>query len=547
MKFTLKNIFAIILLLTIYSCARISSPKGGPEDETPPTLISSLPDSAQINYKGNTIALEFDEWIKANNMQSNLIITPSTAGEFKTKVNKRSILLTFKEPFQDSTTYTFNFGISIQDITNNNSPPNLKLSFSTGPYIDSLEVSGRIVDLYTQDPAKNTLISLYALDDTLDITTGKASYFARTDTAGYYKLTNLPYNKYLIYACLDKNNNLKAETDAEAYGFYLDTLDLVSNITGVDFSIQRLNTKPLGLLSSRSYGKYFDIGFNKPIIDYNIRSYPNDETIYFHKNEPDNIRLYNRNEAFGDTSQLIITAYDSIQTEVIDTISYYFIDSKIKSDPFTYQILPAAIEVPAESQVELLFSKPVKSINFDSIYYQLDSINYLNLIDSVLTWNRNNTSVTWNVNYLNQLSENKKLELNLKAASFISIENDSSLQKLKRFNLSSQQESALISGKINTNVPSFIVQLIDASDMTVISEVHNETSFSFQYVNAGKYFIRLVIDNNANGVWDVGNILTKTVPEPLQYYYDEFNKTKMITIRKNWEMTDLNINYNVDN
>jgi hypothetical protein len=480
-------------------------------------------------------------------MESNLIITPSIEGGFKTKVNKRSIVLTFKEPFQDSTTYTFNFGISIQDITNNNSPPNLKLSFSTGPYIDSLEVSGRIVDLYTQDPAKNTLIALYAVDDTLDITTGRASYFARTDTAGYYKLTNLPYNKYLIYACLDKNNNLKAETDAEAYGFYLDTLDLVSNITGVDFSIQRLNTKPLGLLSSRSYGKYFDIGFNKPIIDYNIRSYPNDETIYFHKNEPDNIRLYNRNEAFGDTSQLIITAYDSIQTEVIDTISYYFIDSKIKSDPFTYQILPAAIEVPAESQVELLFSKPVKSINFDSIYYQLDSINYLNLIDSVLTWNRNNTSVTWNVNYLNQLSENKKLELNLKAASFISIENDSSLQKLKRFNLSSQQESALISGKINTNVPSFIVQLIDASDMTVISEVHNETSFSFQYVNAGKYFIRLVIDNNANGVWDVGNILTKTVPEPLQYYYDEFNKTKMITIRKNWEMTDLNINYNVDN
>jgi hypothetical protein len=546
MRITVKNIFAIILLLAIYSCARISAPKGGPEDDIPPTLISSLPDSAQINFKGNTVALEFDEWIKGNNMQSNLIITPSIEGDFKTKVKKNSIVLTFEAPFEDSTTYTFNFGNTIQDITNNNSPPNLKLSFSTGPYLDSLEISGQVVDLYTQDPSKNTLISLYTLEDTLDITTGKASYFTKTDTAGYFKLTNLPYNKYLIYACFDKNNNMKAETDAEAYGFYLDTLDLVNNIAGVDFSIQRLNTKPLGLLSRRTYGKYFDIGFNKPVTDYNIRSYPNDETIYFHQNEPDNIRLYNSNQSVGDTSQLIITAYDSIQTEIIDTVSYYFMESKIKPDAFSYILSPTALDVPAESQVELLFSKPVKSINLDSIYYQLDSINQLNIIDSVFTWNRNRTSVTWDINYLNQLTQNKKSELNLKPSAFISIENDSSLLKIKRFNLSSQEESALISGTINTNVPSFFIQLIDATTMTVVSEIYNEKVFSFKYVNAGNYFIRLVIDNNDNGVWDIGNILTKTRPEPIQYYYDEFNKTKGITIRKNWEMTDLNINYTVD-
>jgi len=547
MKITVKHIFTILLLLFIYSCARISSPKGGPVDEIPPTLIASLPDSAQINYKGNSVSLTFDEWIKPNSIESNLIITPSIEGGFKTKVNKKSISLTFKEAFLDSTTYTFNFGNTIQDITNNNSPPNLRLSFSTGPYIDSLEVSGHIVDLYTQDPAENTLISLYALDDTLDITTGKASYFAKTDTAGYFKLTNLPYNKYLIYACLDKNNNLKVETDSEAYGFYLDTLDLTNNITDVDFSIQRLNLKKLGILSRRPYGKYFDIGFNKPITDFNIRSYPNDETLYFHQDEPDNIRLYNMNNITGDTAQLIITAYDSLQTEIIDTVSYYFIDSKIKPDLFTYQMSPSQMEVPVESKIELLFNKPVTSINLDSIYYQLDSINQLNLIDSVLNWNSNKTSVSWDLNYLDNFRQNKTAQLNIKSAAFISVENDSSAQNLKRFNLSSLQESALISGKVETNAPSFIVQLVDATAMKVVSEVFNQKDFSFRYVNAGKYFIRLVIDDNNNGVWDIGNILTKTAPEPLQYYYDDFNKTKMITIRKNWEMTDLNIIYTVDN
>lgn len=546
MKFQLKNIFAIIMLLIIYGCARISSPKGGPEDEIPPTLISSVPDSAQINYKENTVSLVFDEWIKGNSIESNLIITPSIEGGFKTKINKKSISLSFNEPFEDSTTYTFNFGNSIQDITNNNSPPNLKLSFSTGPYIDSLEVSGKIVDLYTQDPAVNSLISLYTLDDSLDITTGKAAYFAKTDTAGNFKLTNLPNNKYLIYACLDKNNNLRADTDSEAYGFYPDTLELTTNITGVDFSIQRLNTKALAISNTRPYGKYYDIKFNKPINDYSIQSYPSDEALYYHKTEPDKIRFYNKKQSVGDTLQLIITAKDSIQTESIDTVSYYFIDSKIKPDPFTFEILPAAIDVVAEEKVELQFSKPVESINLDSIFYKIDSVQQINLVDSALTWNRNRTSLKWNLNFLNHFSENKTSSLNLKKGAFISIENDSSLQNIKRFNLSTNQESALISGNIDTNAKSFIIQLISASDMSIVSEIFNEKAFSFQYVNAGNYFIRLVIDTNANGTWDIGNILTKTIPEPLQYYYDEFNKTKKIAIRKNWEMTDININYNVD-
>ena len=128
------------------------------------------------------------------------------------------------------------------------------------------------------------------------------------------------------------------------------------------------------------------------------------------------------------------------------------------------------MEVPVESKIELLFNKPVTSINLDSIYYQLDSINQLNLIDSVLNWNSNKTSVSWDLNYLDNFRQNKTAQLNIKSAAFISVENDSSAQNLKRFNLSSLQESALISGKVETNAPSFIVQLVDATAMKVVSE-----------------------------------------------------------------------------
>jgi len=547
MKPTNPFILSLILILVIYGCARISAPKGGPVDETPPILLASEPDSAQINYKGNTITLQFDEWIKSNNVESNLIITPNIEGNFKTKVNKQSIVLTFQEAFQDSTTYTFNFGSAIQDITNSNIPPNLRLSFSTGPYIDSLEISGRLVNLYTQDPAKNTLISLYTFNDTLDITTGRADYFTKTDTAGNFKLTNLPYNQYLIYACLDNNNNMQAETDSELYGFYTDTLDLVSNISGIDFSIQRLNTKPLRVSSRRPYGKYFDIGFTKPLTAFSIQSLEDGDTVFYHQNKPDNVRLYNVNGQVGDTTQLIITAQDSIQTVVVDTVSYYFIDSKIKADPFTYEIFPNATELPSDTQIEIVFSKPVKTVNLDSVFYQLDSINTVKLHDSVFIWNKNKTTLNWNLNLSKHLKKGESLNLNLKPAAFISLEKDSSDLRIKKINLASLQETALIGGTITTNATSFIIQLLDPTEMGVIDEIYNQKQFSFQYVNAGTYQIRLIIDSNGNGKWDTGNILTRTPPEPVIYYFDDFIKTKQIKVRKNWEMSDIDITYNVEN
>ncbi len=540
----MKKYWLILFALLIFiSCARISSPTGGPIDETPPLLIRTVPDSAQINYSGNTILLEFDEWVKTNNIENNLIITPKIDGTYKARANKTSVLLTFDRPFADSTTYTFNFGNTIQDITNSNAPLGLKLSFSTGPYIDSLEVSGNILDLYTQEPKENTLVSLYALNDTLDILTGQASYFTRTDTSGNYKFTNLPSNDYLVYAAIDKNNNLKAESEDEAYGFYTDTIRLTQNISDINFTTQRLNTRPLRLTSSRPYGKYFDLTFSKPITEFSIES---SDSLFYIQKEPNLLRFFNHNQAYGDSSILYVTSRDSINNILQDTITYYFIDSKIKADPFNLQITPRENTITSESPLKFNFSKPIKTIDLDSILIQVDSTTYTITSDTLLFWNENKTQLTWPIKLENYIQTDQSLTLNVRRGSFISAESDTNDVLTKRITAASLQDTGLISGVVSTNAEHYIIQLLNPNDLSVIQEIRDTPSYTFSYLDAGSYLVRFIEDINGNGSWDTGNILTKTPPEPIKYYYDTFNRTKTIKIKKNWELSDINITYTVD-
>ena len=158
-------------------------------------------------------------------------------------MKRNKIELSFDSTWRENTTYSLNFGNTIADLNEGNQPSNLYLSFSTGPTIDSLSVSGTITNLYSAEPVENALVSLYTTQDTIDITTGKALYYTKTDSAGNYKFQNLPIGDFLVYGVVDKNNNLKADTDKELYGFLPDTVNLTSDQTDQSFVLQRLKHK----------------------------------------------------------------------------------------------------------------------------------------------------------------------------------------------------------------------------------------------------------------------------------------------------------------
>lgn len=537
-----KSIPFIILALIsfIVGCANISTPQGGPEDETPPVLLSSVPEQGQTNYQGQSIFLTFDEWVNTKNIETDIIITPRVTGSFKTRVKKNTVELSFFEPFRENTTYSVGFGSTIQDITNNNPAQNLNLSFSTGAYIDSLTISGNVKTLLDQEPAEDALVALYFANDSTDILNGVASYFSITDTLGNYKFVNLPAGDYRLYATNDKNNNNKADSKDEKYGFYPDTLQLNSNLEGINLTIQNLNTTELRKLSSRHFGAYYDITFNKQLTEFQL---VNNENLSFQPVGDDKIRFYRNGRNYGDTLNLIYQATDSLEYVLQDTVKLYFTDSKVEKADFTISTVPNRSQALPGDTLVFEFSKPLTDYNLDSINITIDSTQTIDLNSDAFKFNQYRTELNTGIALTELITrQNPQLNIYTGRGAFISADGDSSKVIEKAYNFTESSETASITGKVTTDAPNIIVQLLSASNKEVVRESYSK-DFSFQYLPAGRYMVRVIDDRNGNRKLDIGNMLTHQLPEDIHYYFDSYYQTKVIEVRKNWENTDTNISF----
>ena len=538
----MKQYTIILLVLIISSCARVSSPMGGPEDETAPTLIGSTPQNQQTNFQSNTVTLLFDEWVTTKNIESDLIITPKIESGFKTRVKKQQIQLLFNEPFRENTTYTLSFASSITDITNNNAIVGLTLSFSTGDVLDSLEIEGNIMNLYEQDPAEEYLVSLYTQTDSLNILDGAASYYTKTDTLGNYKFQNLPTGAYRIYAVNDKNNNSKADTESERFGFYPDTVLLDQTITGIDFTVQNLNVDKPRITSSRPFGRYYDIEVNKPLTKFEVIQNTSSNKSFV--NLGDNvIRFFNETPTYNDTTELIVNLSDSAGYQVRDTLNYYFIESKLDKEEFTATITPVnGLLKPSDSLV-FTFTKPVTQTNVDSIYIELDSLTSIPIREEELIWNNNRDRLVVKTQNSQLYADGRKdVMLQLKSTAFISIEQDTLEPQPKYLAPIRNDDIASIEGMVNTSSEYIIVQLLNSRTKNIIA-TSTDKEYKFNFLGPGQYLIRVIDDLNGNGKWDIGNILTGETPEPVHYYYDDFYNTRLIELRKRWEQVDINISF----
>lgn len=533
----------VILAITVLTCARITSPTGGPKDNTPPQLITSVPRDGQTQYTGKTILLQFDEAITTKAIEGKLIVTPLIQGTFKVKVRRNTVLLSFDSAWAENTTYTLNFGNTIQDLNESNIPKNLYLSFATGNTIDSLSISGVVKNLYTVEPVEDALVSIYPITDSLNITSGAASYFTKTDSAGQYTFKNLPSDKFYLYSVQDKNNNFKADTEKELYGFLNDTIDTRSNPVSKDIYLQALNTTPLAIKSARHSAQYFEITFNKSLIAFEAQSLNQDSLLHIQRS-PELIRFYNLNESMADSIKIVITANDSINSNLNDTLQLYFRASDIPYEDVSTVMEPSGGSVLDTINLALQFNKPIRYFNSDSVLVQKDTITLLAL-PSPPQWNKSRTRVEWKLVTRDYIQQNEKLNLRFKKGSFITIENDTVGQEQKIFQITKGEDSGLIKGTIISDSPYFIIQLL-SSQGKLIREARNTAAYSFGGLNAGNYEIRVITDDNNNGRFDIGNILTRAIPETIIYYRDPVNKTKNISVKKNWEVSEIDVTITVN-
>lgn len=216
--------FILLLTLLAASCANIQSPDGGPYDETPPQVVSTTPKQNAVNTRTDRISLLFSETVKLNNATEKVIISPPQLEQPELRTSGRRITMTLKDTLKPNTTYTIDFGDAIEDNTEGNPMGNYAFVFSTGEKIDSMEVSGNVLEASNLEPIKGILVGLHS--DLNDSAFNKKPFerVARTDGRGHFTIKGIAPGKYRIYALEDAENDFIFAQKSEKIAFLKDII-----------------------------------------------------------------------------------------------------------------------------------------------------------------------------------------------------------------------------------------------------------------------------------------------------------------------------------
>jgi uncharacterized protein (DUF2141 family) len=554
-----KNLHWFIYAIFLFACARQSSPTGGPKDTIPPILVRSFPPNESLRFNAKEIELVFSENVILNSPKEQLIVTPTIGKDYKIAFRKNTVTISLEDPLLDSTTYTFNFRETVQDITEKNPVENLQLAYSTGEYIDSLSIKGTIYDLLKGKPVKDATVALHLENDTFNILEHPAVYFTKTNERGEFHISHLKPENYFLYAFEDKNRNLIVNTRSESYGFKSEYEYLIENLENLSLGLVRLDAGPLKITSARPYNTYFNIRTSKNLRTFTLSATDSSELHYTFGENQANIRLYDTTEK--DSLQIHLIAIDSIDNAIDTTLYAKFLTREVTPEKFDMSLQTSSIMAHrGDIEAILTFTKPIKAINFDSIAFQIDSLNKINFtkedlildpLSGKLTMRKKASPSFFQTDQAARQRNDRRApgqtqeqppenlqpinELRLGRAAFISVENDSSGQIVQALKPLREEELSVIHITIETDEKSYLVQLID-NNYKVIRQIKNIPKVTFRDVVPGEYQIRLVIDRNDNGRWDPGNYSNGTEPEPVIFYRASDGSPNIRGVKANWEV-----------
>ena len=376
--------FCVQAALFQTSCANRGAPSGGPKDTLAPKLVNSYPETGATNFQEEELVLTFNEWVQANQLNGELIINPPLE-EFEIKTRKNEVRIILKDTLEENTTYTFNFNEGVKDITENNPAKNIIIALSTGPQIDSLGMSGQLVDLYTNEPVGNGVIGLYSTNDTLNAFTGKPKYLTRTAEDGSYSLKYLKTDTYRLYGYLDENSNLTIESKDERYGFIGDSITLQptdTSLSGMDLRLLKRDVRSVSMNSARQSGPYFEMKYNKPLARYTYSilevyasRHPLDSTKLTSQlaDGAETIRFYNT--GLPDSMKIRVVAVDSVNQNRLDTVMVKIEDTQRDGDEFETGLVAKQKVVSSDTiEYRVTINKPAAVFSVEKISATIDSI-----------------------------------------------------------------------------------------------------------------------------------------------------------------------------
>ncbi len=214
-------------------CAQIVAPSGGARDTLPPKIVSTNPKQPAINFTGNRINIYFDEYVQIQDLQQNLLVSPTPIKNPYIDFKLRSVTIRLRDTLEPSTTYTINLGNSIRDINENNAIKDFRYVFSTGATIDSLNFSGKVRDAETGKVDSTLIVLLYKNLDDSAVAKLKPKYIARLDGEGNFSFQNLSSGEYKVYALKDADGGRTYNSKTEMFAFADSSVNVNNNISAV--------------------------------------------------------------------------------------------------------------------------------------------------------------------------------------------------------------------------------------------------------------------------------------------------------------------------
>lgn len=593
-KIPLLFIAFLAWVLVISSCANQGMPIGGPKDTIPPVLVGTNPEFKSLNFEDDRVSFSFNEFILSDEVSETLVISPPLEKRPIIRRKGRSLIVQFNEDLKEDVTYSMDFKNSIVDNNEKNPFPAFRFAFSTGDVFDSLKVSGNIMNAFNLEPIEKALIFLHSDVHDSAVYRVRPDYIAKSDETGLFLIDNIAPGSYNLFALSDLNNDLMYNEGAEPIAFvdsiivphahFHEEVDTV--VKGLDSLVVMGHThfypEPvfLRLFTEDIFDQYLNvtsretrhkclISFNETVKDsFEVRILDEDtDDWYIMETNPEidsfvlwiaDTTIANKDSLFLELSYLQLDSAQELYLHK-DTVDMFFSDKKVEPENKRKRSGKKEEKEEEEEKIEQFRIENNASRTFDintSLHltmprpvYFFDSTQ-INLYLKGDTLKQNldyvfekDTAVYRQYNIHFNWAYNTEYILEIDSAACTDIYGITSERLRKEIKTREDDYYGEILLSLS-NVPCpLILQLLDNNDAeTLIDEriTDKDGQVVFDFVHPEKYKIKVIYDENDNGVWDNGSFQDKIQPERIAYL------NEVVKVRSNFDtkfIWDLDIDF----
>jgi hypothetical protein len=518
-------------ILFLVGCAQVVNPTGGGKDFTAPKLIEVQPKNKSVNFLRNqgTIRFKFDEYIMLKDASKQIIISPPLKNLPTYNLKGKELEIVFNDTLIQNQTYTINFSNAVVDNHEETPCSNLTYTFSTGTYLDTNTVSGNVYNAFTTLPSENIIVALYnkKYNNDTALLTQYPSYYSKTKADGSYLIENIPKDSFTIVAYKKEGTTIKyAKNDSVA--IHKQSILVNENLKPINLYLFKPNEHRVNKIfdTSTTQRGVFQFVVYKPQ-NFKIKNTDN-KRIYFTTikgtDDKDTLKVFNK-------FQLDSASY---QINTNDTSFKVNIKRKKKNVTFPEFKLDAKNTVKPLDSLVIISTTPIEQITSDSILFQQDSIK---IKPAFFKYDEENMCFK----LYHDWKESGKYSLIFKDSSLKDI--FGTYNETKTFNIDikafKEYGSLTLNVELLSSNQTYIIQLINAKNNQIIHEysINKGTQLKFDYVNPAEIIVKVIKDDNNNGIWDNGDITTKKLPEKVYKYNQIFN------VRAFWDLEQIiNIN-----